>query len=114
MKTLLLAIAGALILIAGGLHFARGQGHAENHDWYKDLKQPVSGGSCCNALTADGEGDCRPATVWRDEAGIVRWGRQIVPHSAVLPDYKNHQPLTGHICERNGRIYCALVGGAGG
>src|SRR5215216_5749261 len=25
-----------------------GQGHAENHDWYKDLKQPDTGYSCCN------------------------------------------------------------------
>src|SRR6266702_815972 len=25
-----------------------GRGHAENHDWYQDLKQPGTGYSCCN------------------------------------------------------------------
>ena len=28
-----------------------GQGHAENHDWYKELKQPQTGYSCCNGRT---------------------------------------------------------------
>ena len=25
-----------------------GQGHAESHDWYQELKQPGTGFSCCN------------------------------------------------------------------
>src|SRR5438445_13890043 len=28
-----------------------GQGHAENHNMYKDWKRPDVGGSCCNART---------------------------------------------------------------
>lgn len=37
-----------------------GDGHAENHDWYKDLKQPDTGYSCCNGRSNSSEGDCRP------------------------------------------------------
>ncbi len=34
-----------------------GQGHAENHDWYKELKQPGTGYSCCNGTMNGVEGD---------------------------------------------------------
>lgn len=96
----------------------RGHGHAEHHDWYKDLTQPDTGYSCCNAVTAEGEGDCRPGSVWRDSDGTV-WARLngqsvAVPPNKVLPDSKNLKPITGHICEKNGNFYYALVGGAGG
>lgn len=111
MRTVLLAIAGALVLIAGGLHFARGQGHAENHDWYQHLQNRM-GYSCCN------DKDGRPAAVWRDANGEV-WtklgGRTVrVPPDRVLDDKLNLRPLTGHIFEQDGYIRCALVGGAGG
>jgi hypothetical protein len=95
----------------------RNHGHAENHDWYRDLKTN-SGYSCCNGSEDGTEGDCRPGAVWRDDRGNV-WtriaGKTIaVPAYAVLPDTMNKVPLTGHICERQGYFYCALVGGAGG
>ena len=49
-----------------------GQGHAENHDWYRDLKQPGTGYSCCNG-TADGRfGDCRPTRAYLTEDGTWR------------------------------------------
>lgn len=113
-----LIVAGCLLLLAYGAraqdgHY--GHGHAENHDWYKNL-QTNQGYSCCNG---DAEhGDCRPAAVWRDAEGRV-WtridgNRTLVPPAAVLPDRMNQKPLTGHICERGGYFYCALVGGAGG
>ncbi len=98
---------------------ARGQNadHAENHDWYKELRSN-QGYSCCNGQTADGEGDCRPASVWRESDGTVRariaGQTVIVPPSAVLPDRLNQRPLSGHACEKNGTWHCALVGGAGG
>ncbi|MEA2853907.1 MAG: hypothetical protein QOE02_3926, partial [Rhodospirillaceae bacterium] len=41
-----------------------GQGHAENHDWYKDLKQPQTGYSCCNGSTSSSDGDCRPTRAY--------------------------------------------------
>lgn len=116
MRGLLLCF--AIVLILGAfIGQAYGRGHAENHDWYKGLISNA-GGSCCNALTAEGEGDCRPAAVWREADGTVRAkinGRTVVvPPRAVLPDWKNLRPLTGHACEKNGQWHCALVGGAGG
>lgn len=93
-----------------GLH---GSGHAENHDWYKDLRQPDTGYSCCNGNTATSEGDCRPTRAYRSEDGM--WyalldGRWVpVPPRVVLqqlaPDGRSH------ICAgKSGMIYCFLGG----
>jgi hypothetical protein len=90
-----------------------GQGHAENHDWYKDLKQPGTGYSCCNGRTATSEGDCRPTRAYQNDDGM--WyallnGRWVpVPPRVVLqqlaPDGRSH------ICaSRSGMIYCFLGG----
>ena len=99
-------------------HGHHGQGHAENHDWYKQLKQPGTGYSCCNGdqRAANGlvvEGDCRPTRAYQGDDG--RWqaminGRWVpVPPRVVLqrlaPDGRSH------ICaSRSGYIYCFLGG----
>jgi hypothetical protein len=95
-----------------------GDGHAENHDWYRELKQPGTNMSCCNG-TMNGiegnsiEGDCRPTRAYVDDNGTWRalidgrWTR--VPPRAVLqnlaPDGRSH------ICaNRTGTIYCFMGG----
>jgi hypothetical protein len=111
-------LSGFLIGLAVGSARAQHQGHAENHSWYNELRSNA-GGSCCRAQSAeDPNGDCRPATVWRDGDGIV-WARingqtVVVPPRAVLPDHLNRHPLVGMACEKDGKWHCALVGGAGG
>ena len=90
-----------------------GQGHAENHDWYKELKQPGTGFSCCNGRSATSEGDCRPTRAYLNDDGM--WyallnGRWVpVPPRVVLqqlaPDGRRH------ICaSKSGMIYCFLGG----
>lgn len=90
-----------------------GQGHAENHDWYQELKQPGTGYSCCNGTTGGIEGDCRPTRAYLTDEGQWRAlvdGRWVlVPPRAVLkqlaPDGRSH------ICaSRTGVIYCFLGG----
>lgn len=90
-----------------------GVGHAENHDWYKDLKQPDTGYSCCNGTAGGIEGDCRPTRAYLTEDGTWRAlvdGRWVlVPPRVVLrqmaPDGNSH------ICaSRSGVIYCFLAG----
>ncbi|UYN95958.1 MAG: hypothetical protein KIT25_03150 [Enhydrobacter sp.] len=91
----------------------RGQGHAEHHDWYRELKQPGTNLSCCNGTSNGVEGDCRPTRAYQDDEG--RWraminGRWIpVPPRVVL---KQLAPDGGsHICvSRSGLIYCFLGG----
>lgn len=90
-----------------------GQDHAQNHDWYQELRQPGTGYSCCNG-TMDGiEGDCRPTRAYVTEEG--QWcalidGRWVlIPPRAVLeqlaPDGRSH------ICaSRSGMIYCFIGG----
>ncbi len=94
----------------GGQH---GQGHAENHDWYKELKQPGTGYSCCNGTVNGIEGDCRPTRAYLQDDGTWRAlidGRWVeVPPRVVLkqlaPDGNSH------ICaSRSGLIYCFLGG----
>ncbi|UYN95959.1 MAG: hypothetical protein KIT25_03155 [Enhydrobacter sp.] len=90
-----------------------GHHHAENHDWYKELKQPGTGYSCCNGSSDGVEGDCRPTRARQADDGA--WhaminGRWIpVPPRVVLqrlaPDGKSH------ICaSKSGYIYCFLGG----
>ena len=62
---LLAAMVGAfaLGLIVGEARAQPGNhddGHAERHDWYRDLSQPGAGFSCCNGTASGVEGDCRP------------------------------------------------------
>ncbi len=90
-----------------------GQGHAENHDWYKELKQPGTGYSCCNG-SADGiDGDCRPTRAYLQEDGVWRAlidGRWTpVPPRVVL---KSLAPDgNSHICAgKSGMIYCFIGG----
>jgi hypothetical protein len=91
----------------------RGDGHAENHDWYKELKQPDTGYSCCNGTANGVEGDCRPTRAYLTEDGTWRAmidGQWVpVPPRVVLkqlaPDGRSH------ICaSRSGLIYCFLGG----
>jgi hypothetical protein len=90
-----------------------GQGHSENHDWYKELKQPYTGYSCCNGRSNTSEGDCRPTRAYLNDDGM--WyalldGRWVpVPPRVVLqqlaPDGRSH------ICaSKSGMIYCFLGG----
>jgi hypothetical protein len=90
-----------------------GQGHAQNHDWYKELKQPGTGYSCCNGTVNGVEGDCRPTRAYLQDDGTWRAlidGRWVpVPPRVVLkqlaPDGNSH------ICaSRSGLIYCFLGG----
>jgi hypothetical protein len=90
-----------------------GQGHAENHDWYRELKQPDTGFSCCNGASAGIEGDCRPTRAYLADDGL--WyalldGRWVpVPPRVVLkqlaPDGRSHIRAG-----KGGLIHCFLGG----
>ena len=95
---------------AQGMH---GQGHAQNHDWYQQLKQPGTGYSCCNGTANGIEGDCRPTRAYIGDDGIWRAlidGRWVsVPPRVVLKDLAPDG--RSHICaSRSGLIYCFLGG----
>jgi len=90
-----------------------GQGHAENHDWYQQLKQPGTGYSCCNGTVNGIEGDCRPTRAYLTDEGqwraLIDGKWVLVPPRAVLkqlaPDGRSH------VCaSRSGVIYCFLGG----
>jgi hypothetical protein len=90
-----------------------GQGHAENHDWYKDLKQPQTGYSCCNGRSSNSDGDCRPTRAYLNDDGM--WyalldGRWVpVPPKVVLKQLAPDG--SSHICaSKSGMIYCFLGG----
>jgi hypothetical protein len=92
---------------------SHGQGHAQSHDWYQELKQPGTGYSCCTGTINGIEGDCRPTRAYLTDEGQWRAlidGRWVmVPPRAVLkqlaPDGRSH------ICaSRSGVIFCFLGG----
>jgi hypothetical protein len=90
-----------------------GQGHAENHDWYKELKQPGTGYSCCNGTVNGIEGDCRPTRAFLTEEGT--WKALIDGHWVIVPPRVVLKQLApdgnSHICaSRSGLIYCFLGG----
>ncbi len=88
-----------------------GDGHAEHHDWYKDLRQPDTGSRCCNGSVDGKTGDCRPAPSERGADGTYRvWdGREwlVVPRSKIIvmptPDGGTH------LCETYGRVFCFII-----
>ena len=92
----------------------RGDGHAENHDWYRTLKTK-SGWSCCSG--DEGHGDCRPVLAHQRQDGeweaYFSGAWQEIPRDAILRDELNRVPLHAHICERAGFVYCFLKGGGG-
>jgi hypothetical protein len=91
-----------------GLH---GQGHDAFHPWYKTLRQPGTGFSCCNNR------DCRP-TIARVRGTVIEvmvdgeW--VVVPSDKILnvvaPD------LNTHVCSAKGPpwqpkiIFCVVLG----
>jgi hypothetical protein len=94
-------------------HGLRSEGHAENHDWYQELKQPGTGFSCCNGTINGVEGDCRPTRAYLNDDGqwyaLLEGRWVVVPPRVVLkqlaPDGRSH------ICaSRSGLIYCFLGG----
>jgi len=82
---------------------------ARGHDVYSDLKQPDTGGSCCNSSALHKSGDCAP-TVGRFRNG--QWEAMLegkwteVPQSKILKDVI----LDGnaHICGKAGQVYCYI------
>jgi hypothetical protein len=116
-RSVVLSIALLASLAVGLRTYAQsgnhGEGHAENHDWYKELKQPGTNMSCCNGTMNGIEGDCRPTRAYVDDNGTWRalmdgkW--VIVPPRVVL---QSLAPDGGsHICaNRTGTIYCFMGG----
>ena len=89
-----------------------GDGHAQNHDWYKDLRQPDTGSRCCNGTVDGKQGDCRPTQAFIGEDGLYRaWdGRQwlVVPKNKML---SMPTPDRGpHLCETYGLVFCFITG----
>jgi hypothetical protein len=105
------AAADASVCAQEGYH---GQGHAENHDWYKDLKQPGTGYSCCNGMSADDpNGDCRPTRAYKTDDGT--WRAMVDGHWVSVPPRAVLHQLApdgnSHICaSRSGMIFCFLGG----
>jgi hypothetical protein len=97
----------------GTIDGTRNLGHAENHDWYKELKQPGTGYSCCNGTTNGVEGDCRPTRAFLTEDGtwkaLVNGRWMPVPPRVVL---QNLAPDgNSHVCAgKSGMIYCFIGG----
>jgi len=90
-----------------------GQGHAENHDWYQQLKQPGTGYSCCNGTINGVEGDCRPTRAYLNDDG--QWYAQVDGRWVLVPPRVVLQQLApdgrSHICaSKSGMIYCFLGG----
>jgi hypothetical protein len=92
-----------------------GDGHAEGHDWYKNLKSQL-GWPCCNGDRA--HGDCRPVQARSRLDG--QWEAyysgswHLIPAETILSDDLNKDRLHAHICEQSGFVYCFLKGGPGG
>ena len=114
---LLVAVLGAfaLGLIVGEARAQSGNhndGHAGRHDWYRDLKQPGTGFSCCNGTAAG----VRPTRAeLRDDGwwAVIDGQWAPIPWSVVLDPSLNKEPIYGHVCAREtGRIYCFMPAGA--
>ncbi|SKA35593.1 hypothetical protein SAMN02745126_05690 [Enhydrobacter aerosaccus] len=112
-RPIVLLCATALALPALAQEGFHGQGHAQNHDWYRDLKQPETGYSCCNGTIDGREGDCRPTRAYLSEDGM--WHALVDGHWITVPPRAVLKQLApdgnSHICaSRSGLVYCFLGG----
>jgi hypothetical protein len=87
--------------------------HAENHDWYKELKQPGTPYSCCNGTVNGVEGDCRPTRAYLQDDGT--WKAMINGRWMPVPPRVVLQRLApdgnSHVCAgKSGMIYCFIGG----
>ena len=98
------------------------RGHAERHDWYRELRQPGSNMPCCNGVQQQPggavTGDCRPTRAFLGDDGVWRamvdgeW--RLVPPGVVLDPALNQEGIYAHVCANEaGHIYCFLPAGAG-
>jgi hypothetical protein len=114
--SLMFVLSAAAQDIATHQHEADGTrniGHAENHDWYKGLKQPGTGYSCCNGTVNGVEGDCRPTRAYLQDDGT--WKAMIDGRWMPVPPRVVLQRLApdgnSHICAgKSGMIYCFIGG----
>jgi hypothetical protein len=116
-RSVVLSIALVVSLAFGLQAFAQsgnhGEGHAENHDWYRELKQPGTNMSWCNGTMNGIEGDCRPTRAYVDDNGT--WRALMDGKWIVVPPRVVLQSLApdgaSHICaNRTGTIYCFMGG----
>lgn len=109
----------AMIILLGFLQHAKAQDgdrnyrHLENHDWYRDLRQPGTGYSCCNGTANGVDGDCRQTRAYLDGYGqwhaIVNGVWRAVPIRTILKDMAPDG--NSHVCaSKSGVIYCFLRG----
>lgn len=81
--------------------------HGEHAEFFRSLKVPVYGGSCCN------ERDCAFTDAWRvigERFEVLHEGRWLpVPDDRVLTDVKSP---TGRAvaCIMEGRVICFVLG----
>lgn len=82
-------------------------GHAQHHHWYKTLKIPGTGYSCCN------DSDCRPAQ-WRATPNGVEFfigGKWFFPPKQSVIETETVDG-NGHWCGLDGAsplTFCAIV-----
>ncbi|HTR86201.1 MAG TPA: hypothetical protein VMI56_17085 [Reyranella sp.] len=87
--------------------------HRQNHDWYKDLRQPGTGYSCCNGTVDGTEGDCRPTRAYLGDDGA--WHALVDGHWVNVPPRVVLKTLApdgnSHICaSKSGTIYFFIGG----
>ena len=102
---LLLLLSGPVLAHQHGEPFA---------DWYKSLRQPLTGMSCCSHEGANR--DCFPTDNWKELAG----GRFVVLingewHPVPAEKVVERENPTGHavLCNKGVNIYCFVPIGAG-
>lgn len=107
--SLAMALAMAQSAPPSGRH---GDGHAQNHDWHKELRQPDTGSRCCKGDADSKPGDCRPTQSFLGDDGLYRaWdGREwlVVPKNKII---SMPTPDRGvHLCETYGLVFCFITG----
>lgn len=121
LKTILLVAIAAVAVIVAVVwstgrslahepHSFHGEGHDHLHHWYRTLRQPFTGYSCCDGT------DCRPTTArvrGRTIEVLVdgEWTR--VPFDKILK--KRSPDMNTHVCAPKGPwspkvLFCVVIG----
>ncbi len=109
---ILRAIVAAVVfgLFLNGCFAAKAEEQPSKSEWYRSLRQPGTGASCCDVS------DCAPAkaTFRAGRWWVITGDRELIVPPDLILDREPYDGISAYACIVGGRVYCFIRPGSGG